>query len=457
MQSHLSYLSKAHDTSFFLRVLLCSMTLLASISWTPQHSFAQVQGESEWDVIVNSADVYAGPSKAYSVRGRAYLGQKLRVIGVSPKQDWLQVITPDGKKGWVTAETLRNPRREVSQDPGRFRRQTEYQYDAQGRRITPNGEHVGSGEGFGQSPSGGMPPTQGMMPTQGVMPTQGMASTPMMGVDQAVPPGFGGTPQKTGGLSISVIPAGLSRTSRRFTSDIKKISPLAQTESEALLYQYGLIVNYGLNDHFIFQLKGTDARGAEITLPPHPEQPDFVPTTQVGTSMSVMDLSVSAGLPVGKLWFGGNLGAQYLMHQFDEIAFALPELKGFTPLQSHHYFSLAAGLSIRLMLNSFQATLNGGLLLPILLSASPYEIGPWEGFGYSGDLHFAYLLNDTMGVGLYLGGQYLGVDVSATGAYSDRTYIFNAQNQAVNNPQIYKRASTSDQALNGGLFFQLSL
>jgi len=413
-------------------------------------SCAYAQAPNAWEVIVNSADVYAGPSKAYSVRGRAYLGQKLQVVGSSPRQDWLQVITPDGKKGWVLAESLRNLRRDVNQDPGRFRRQTEYQYDAQGRRITPTGQAVGSGQGFGRGPAQPTPqgqPAPQMQPNPQMQPAQGVA--------MGLPPQ--GMSAGRRALAIRVIPAGLSLTSRRFTSDVKLLSPLAQIESESLLYQYGLEVGYEVNQNLSIQLKGSDARGAKVTLPAHPERPEFVPASQVSTSMTVAGLSVQGGVPVGKLWVGGGLGAQYMLHAFKELVFALPDLTGFTPLQSHSYLSATAGASVKLNLNTFDMAINGGVLLPLSMSADPYELGPWEGLGYYGDLSLGLMFTDQLGAGLYLSAQYMGVDISATGAYSDRTYIYNDQAQNTGSPETYNRASSSDVSVNGGLYLQIKL
>jgi len=425
---------------------------------------AQAQAPNAWEVIVNSADIYAGPSQAYSVRGRTFLGERLRVVGSSPKQDWLQVVTPAGVKGWVRAESLRNSRRQVAQDPGRFRRQTEYQYDAQGRRITSAGAAAGSGEGFGQA-SQAAPQQLGSSqpsPTQGAQGIGGMGAQGMGAQAQMTQPpsGFPGASRGSSaieGLKIQLIPAGLNMSSRRFTSDIKLLSPLAKTESEALLYQYGLNLSYGVNQHFMLRLEGSDARGAEVTTPAHPQRPELLPPSQLGTSMTKLGLSALGGLPLGKLWVGGGAGLQYFMHSFKELAFGLPELKGFTPLQSHSYLSATAGLTARLALKGFDFSLEGGVLLPLSMSASPYQLGAWQGLGYYGDLRFGFELTELIGFGLYMGGQYLGVDVSSTGAYSDRIYSYSAELVNLGTPAAYKRASTSDMAINGGLYLQLSL
>jgi hypothetical protein len=77
--------------------------------------------------------------------------------------------------------------------------------------------------------------------------------------------------------------------------------------------------------------------------------------------------------------------------------------------------------------------------------------------GYYGDLRFGFELTELIGLGLYMGGQYLGVDVSSTGAYSDRIYSYSPELVNLGTPAAYKRASTSDMAINGGLYLQLSL
>lgn len=52
-------------------------------------------------------NVRAGPGIAYDIIGGVYEGDELEVVAKTPTCDWLQVITPDGTEGWVSAHYVK--------------------------------------------------------------------------------------------------------------------------------------------------------------------------------------------------------------------------------------------------------------------------------------------------------------------------------------------------------------
>jgi hypothetical protein len=173
----------------------------------------------------------------------------------------------------------------------------------------------------------------------------------------------------------------------------------------------------------------------------------------VSASQTSGALEALVGLKVGEAWLGASLGVAALHQAFREIGFNNPAFTGFTPLQSHTYLSSSAGLTLSLPLGPLSLEASGAALLPFSVSASPYELGAWSGLGYRGDLKLNLTLSPHMSVGVYGSALYMGVDVSSTGAYSDRLYIREGREVGA----TYTRASTSDQGLTGGLLVSFTL
>ena len=61
------------------------------------------------DAIVDTTalNVRAGPGIAFDIVGGVYESDELEVIAKTPPCDWLQVITPDGTEGWVSAHYVK--------------------------------------------------------------------------------------------------------------------------------------------------------------------------------------------------------------------------------------------------------------------------------------------------------------------------------------------------------------
>lgn len=61
------------------------------------------------DAIVDTTalNVRAGPGIAYDIISGVYEGNELEVVAKTPTCDWLQVITPDGTEGWLSAHYVK--------------------------------------------------------------------------------------------------------------------------------------------------------------------------------------------------------------------------------------------------------------------------------------------------------------------------------------------------------------
>ncbi len=60
------------------------------------------------DAVVNAdvTNLWAGPGGNYDILGQAKNGDPLRITGRNSKNDWLQVVAPNGVQGWIAAMWL---------------------------------------------------------------------------------------------------------------------------------------------------------------------------------------------------------------------------------------------------------------------------------------------------------------------------------------------------------------
>ena len=402
----------------------------------------------KWKVRDSSADLYAGPSIAYSKRGRVYENEEVTILRVTPNQEWIEVNTSNGVKGWVKTISLARPQDQVAIDPGRQRRQTEYKYDAQGRRLSPNGAPMGSGQGM--PPSTGTPNTmrQGKMDRgkmgQGPIGQGAVGGGEMSDGGQDAFRRFGVEGKKT--LSIQVSPGGVTQLKRRFSSDIVGASPLAGYEAQTLSYQYTLGVVWRGLKHLHLSAQWVDARGSAVSKPPHPLSPNE-PAQELSSSQSQAELLAHVGLPVGAGWIGLSVGAQYLARDFQEVAYPEP-YTGFATLQSHSYMSLLGGLIFTWPLGPMNIELGGGALLPLSFTQTPRSIGKWSALGYQSRLKLSFTLSPLISIGIYGLVNQIGADLKGPADYLDPFF---------GQPRVYLKASTYDMSAGGGALLEINL
>jgi len=400
---------------------------------------AAVELGAEWEVIVNAADIHGGPSTAYKARGRVFLGERVTGVQVSANQEWVQVSTQAGAQGWVRSAALKNPRQALAQDPGRFRRQAEYEYDAQGRRVTAGGAMAGSGEGAGAPARPAAPPPAALA----AAPERGEGGAGGGG-------GGGGAPGAAPTLVVALSPLGGAQTSYRFASDVRFASPLARTETSALGYQSSLRAQYQPLSLLRLTLHVSDARLGSVDVGAHPRRPDLAPALkQVGSSQTSGALRADVGAWLGGAWLGLTAGAHLLTQSFRAITYA-PPYSNYRPLLDRTYLSGAAGLALTAPLGPLTLSASGGALLPMSLKTD-LVVGAWEGLGFWADAALSLPLTDLLSLGLYAQWTRLGIDIKTLGQYADPFYADLLGGYAAG----YTRASASDGALGGGALAEM--
>jgi YD repeat-containing protein len=397
----------------------------------------------KWKVRDSSADLYAGPSVAYSKRGRVYESEEVTIKRVTPNQEWVEVTTSNGVKGWIKTISLARPQDNIATDPGRQRRQTEYKYDAQGRRLSPNGAPMGSGQGMPSSTGRPDSMRQGRAPQNPV--GQGAVIGGEMGDGgRDAFKRFGVEEKRV--LSIQVSPGGVTQLKRRFTSDIVGASPLAGYEAQTLSYQYSLGVVWRGLKHLHLSAQWVNARGSTVSKPPHPLSPN-APAQELSSSQSQAELLAHVGLPVGPGWIGLSVGAQYLARDFQEVAYPEP-YTGYATLQSHSYMSLLGGLIFTWPMGPMNIELGGGALLPLSFTQTPRSIGKWSALGYQSRLKLSFTLSPLISIGVYGLVTQIGADLKGPADYLDPFF---------GQPRVYLKASTYDMSAGGGALLEINL
>ena len=412
-----------------------------------------------WSVGVASADLFAGPSVAYSKKGRVYEGEQVTILEVTRSQEWVKVSTPAGIQAWLKVADLNRPQDRVAQDPGRFRRQTEYAYDAQGRRVSLNGQAVGSGQGTGQNqgryPQGGQ--VQGGYPqgsqVQGGYPQGGPQGMYPQGGPQGMYPQGGqqvfanavNNQQSSSGFEIS-LPIGITHFTRRFASNVNG-PPLSGLKSQVLSASFGIRLASMLNEYFLIDARFVTAMGSEVPQPAVPSIPE-IDTVNLKLTQQIGEALVSAGSDLSlafadRFWLGGMLGAQYYKSAYTEVKYPEPNQK-LAPLQNHTYLSALMGLRMIFVLDSFTWDLQGGGALPLSFTQTPNSEGEWTSLGLWGRTSFSYALSDHFKTALSLG--YLRIGSDYTGPAEQADY-------SLAQPTFYTQASGYDQSLEASIDF----
>ena len=413
---------------------------------------ARAIGQS-WTVGVSEASLYGGPSSAYSVKGRVYEGEKVTILQVTGSQEWVRVSTPAGLQAWIQVSDLRRPQDQLSEDPSRYRRQTEYQYDAQGRRVTLAGSQVGTGQGTGQAPgsaqgAAGSPPAEvqpqggpaeGDLVTggSGMVPPSEAIATPAMTPEEARAHAFAQSGGVAGGtlIKLELIPAGFSYHTRRFSSNIGT-PPLSGLTSEVGSLSFGARVSSMINEYVGVDGRFVAALGSAVTLPA-PSALIGSPETEVNVGQYTGDLQLSGGAPLGSLWLGGVLGAQYYELGYTEVIF--DDLnKPFTPLQTHRYIAGIIGGRAAYSIGNISIDARGGVSLPVLLLQSPLSEGQWTSLGFWAQTRVELSLTSTMDFGISLGFVHYGTKYQGPAEYGDFTTTHST---------YYTKASSVDQSV----------
>lgn len=422
-----------------------------------------------WKVGVGQANLYAGPSVAYSKRGRVYEGEQLTILEVTRSQEWAQVSAPSGVRGWIKVSALNRPQDQIAQDSGRYRRQSEYQYDAQGRRVNMNGQAVGSGQGTGAQ---GQRWDQDRRPQQRSQqapardwrqrPTQNSSFDDRQRYEQtqyndgyAPVNGFdrsrASSNQSVGYSKLSLsLPVGISHFTRRFASDVGT-SPLSGLTSQVISPSVGLIINSQVNNYVSLSARYMKTIGGEAPLPSLASLPE-VGAVDLPTSQQAAELVVGVGTHFDVAWadnlaIKGLVGGQYYDSVYTPVQYPEPATK-MAPLQDHSYISALLGLELCLQMKPIRWSIKGGGALPLSFEQSPNSEGQWNSLGIWTQSQIDFAIGQNWSLGLMLSYMRIASDYTGPAEHADYT---------LNEPVYYTQASGYDQNIEALLVMGYSL
>ena len=411
---------------------------------------ARIIGQ-RWKVGIASADLFAGPSVAYSKKGRVYEGEQVTILEVTRSQEWAKVSTPAGIQAWIKVANLDRPQDQVAQDPGRYRRQTQYAYDAQGRRINNNGQAAGSGQGMNQPGAY----QQGMNQPGAYQQGMNQPGAYQQGMNQQwngqAPIGsFPNQERNTSSAFEISLPVGVSQLTRRFASNVNA-PPLSGLKSQAVSPSFGLKISSLINDYVIIDARLVVSMGSEVPQPAIPSIPD-VETVNLKATQMIGEGFVSGGLPINtgftdRFWLGGIVGLQYYKLGYTEVKYPAPNEK-LAPLQTHTYLSAALGLRLAMTWSTFTWELQGGGALPLTFEQAPNPEGQWTSLGVWGRTAFVLAFTDHFKTALSLG--YLRIGTEYKGPAEQADY-------SLAQPIFYTKASGYDQSIEALVNFAYSL
>jgi hypothetical protein len=402
----------------------------------------------KWKVMVNVGYIYAGPSSVYRKLGQVYQNEMLEIVDVTPSQEWIRVLSTNGVKGWINASNLEKSKQKLS--PGRYRRQNNYQYDARGNRIQPNGKAVGKGQlndrrfdtqnRSRQDRSDQRDQDRSRQNQR----YQDSSRQDQRYQNRRTQEYSGDRSQKEWHnykFMVSLSPVGIQSIYRQFSSDIVAPSPLASFKSDALAYQYQVELLYKAHRYFHIQSTFLNTAGGSTQLPAHPLY-DAISSSELTVSQTQVELHLQGGYQVKSIWFGLSAGGHYFDQSYRQIAYPKP-YNTYSTLQNHEAISLSTGGIIKLEMNRFRLVSDLALLLPLSFEQTPNSEGTWEGLGWRAHLKASVVINQLIAVGVYARYMRLGVELTGPAAYSDpfdKKY-----------PRYYTKASMMESGLGGGL------
>lgn len=371
-----------------LRLVIYSVLFLClpAVSWSAKpKSDTPVSGVVKADV----EELRAGPGAAYVSRGRVYRGESVRILETSETNEWLRVSV-NALTGWLPATSIR-PGKKASAakeevDAGRDRRQSNYQYDQDGRRRRLDGQSMGSGEGVGQEtlPGGG----------------QGSAELPSKPPEPAVSMG---TLVVRGGLGIGV-------TRREFSAAVSRRSFLADLETSSPGLATHLGVQWRPLSFLLVSAFGRDIRFGAVDV----RRPGDVDGTiiELSTDTQHIGFAVHGRMSMGTHWFSGGVGARYLRHAFRET-------QPVNILLTTTAFGIAGGVSAGTRFGALEVQGGAGYVHPVSIDQSPVNSGAAE----ASMLEFTMLLSYRLSAfsSLYVEGFFtpLSLDYSGRATHRD--------------------------------------
>ncbi|MCA9544592.1 MAG: hypothetical protein KC613_09380 [Myxococcales bacterium] len=300
-------------------------------------------------VKVDYAELRAGPGVAFLPRGRAYMGDLVDVLARDESGDWLE-ITAGGVRGWVPLRAVDLRVGGDRAEGGRDRRQQNYRYDAEGRRVFLDGTTMGSGEG-----------------------TQGRVEDPL-------PPEW----HKTA-LPLAVrVGFGAGRIRRDFEAAIEPDSPLRKLAVSPMAITTEIGVDYTPHRHLALRLNFRDARLSDAVIPANPNY-GFVDEVAINTNAQQLELDVVGRLPLaGDAGWIGAYGGLWLFRQ------AFQKTDPVVLFLTTAFTGASAGLAGGWTLGPVELAARAGLALPLAVSQDPADSGDADSLGVYGGAELAW-------------------------------------------------------------------
>lgn len=350
-------------------------------------------------VTAEKVELRAGPGAAYISRGRAYRDDLVKIRRRNEGGDWVEVSAGD-VRGWMRFADLKRLRGDAARtadgaiDAGRDRRQRNYRYDENGKRITADG-----------APGG---------PDREDAPDAPIAGTPTPSV-----------------LHIDVL-IGASRMDRRFRSNIEPVSALDVLEGGASGLNIAVQAAWQPTPNLRLRGAFRDSRLGSVTLAALPEA-GFEQAFALSLDAQQFELDIAAGFGVGPAWLGAYAGARMLRHAFQQTA-------PFPVFLTTTYGGVAAGGSARADFGALSVDVEGGVFLPFAVDQTPATSGEPDGVGLEVRGAVAYAVDPAWAVLLYGTYTALTTDFDGVGSHRD-----------VTNDLGYDFARQEDAVIGGGL------
>lgn len=374
----------------------------------PANVRAQVTGEF--------VELRAGPGAAYISRGRAYQGDQVIVKKRGQNGEWLEVVA-GGIRGWVRAADMRLVREGVRRDAdgkteaGRDRRETNFRYDKNGRRIFADGRAMGSGEGT----------------TEGVLNDTGSLIGPDL------------RPKSARKLAVR-FGVGASQIKRSFASNIgadgKGGSALANLVAAEIALSSEIAIDWEPLPYLTIHAQFRDSRLAATQIAKAPPY-GFGQGFELAMEAQQVDLDVIGRYALKTGWLGGYTGLRVLRQGFQQTAPYALFLKT-------NFIGVGAGLATGWTFGQVDIAARGGIALPVSIKQAPLISGTADGFGFDGGVEIS--LNLAPAWAIVATGHFQQFKVDFTGPSQHADTITDPAG-----PRRYTAARETDSITGGGI------
>lgn len=356
-------------------------------------------GSIKGRVSVEMAEVRAGPGAVYVARGRVYQGDVVDVRRRNEGGTWVEVVG-GGLRGWIRVKELVLERPGAAPpieggDAGRDRRETNYEYDAEGRRLWPDGRPVGSGEG-----------TDGFDPPA--------------------------APVRNRGSLFLRAGLGVGRISRTFSSNIAEPSALRALSVDPTTAALEVDAHWDAHEYVAVRggLRLAMLGSAQV---PASEDLGLSSSVEIAASAVTADADAIGRIRFGSGWAGVYAGGRFLRHGFQET-------KPFPLLLTTTAIGAAGGGAAYWRFGRFDAAARAGLVKPLSVSQSPADSGEVKaagGFEVVGDAAYAF----RPGFAAFLSASFLRLTFDYRGASS------HTDPKTGTSPKTYSGARERDELL----------